>query len=71
MVDSGHVEPGCVHAEHRDVRLPGAGGGQQVVDVHAALEHDDPAPLAEQPQRRGLPGRTGGDDQDDDHVSPA
>ena len=73
VVDGRPVETGRFEADHRDVRLPGGGGREQVVDVDAALEHHDAWVVPEQPQRLGLPRRSRGDDQDDDplgHVSP-
>ena len=71
VLDRGRVEAGGVDAEHGDVRLAGAGGGQQVVDVDAPLEHHDPGPFPEQGEGRRLPRGPGRDHEDDDHVSPA
>ncbi len=68
VVDGGPVQAGRVEPEHRDVRLTGGGGGQQVVDVDAALEHDDAGVVAEHPERVGLPGRSRGHDQDERPV---
>ena len=71
VVDRGQVEAGRVDPEHGDVGLARAGGGEQVVDVDAPLEHHDAGPIAERGQRRRLPRRARRDHQDDDHVSPA
>ena len=55
VVDGRAVEPGRLDPHHRDVGLPGRRRGQQVVDVDAALQHDDARVVAEQPERLGLP----------------
>ena len=72
------VDGGAVEARARRGRRtatsawPARGGGEQVVDVDAALEHDDA-----RVRRRAaasaarLPGRAGGDDQDDDRSAIA
>ncbi|WP_180934092.1 hypothetical protein [Nocardioides ungokensis] len=71
VLGRGEVEPGCVETEHRHSRLAGAGRGQQVVDVHAALQHHDRGVPVQELHGPRLPGRAGSDDQHDDHrLSP-
>ena len=67
VVDGGEVESGRLDRHDRGVGLTGRRGGEQVVDVDAALEHDQVAPAGEHAQRAGLPGRPGGEEQDDLH----
>ena len=52
--------PGRVERDHGDVGLAGAGGGEQVVDVDAALEHDHA-------RRRASSSSSAGDS----HAAPA
>ena len=70
QVDRGLVEPRGVERDQRGVRLAGAAGGEQVVDVDAALEHDEPGTPGDQLEHRRLPRGAGGDDEDDDHGQP-
>ena len=70
QVDRGPVEPGSIEPDHGGVGLAGAGGGEQVVDVDAALEQHQARPLGDQREQRRLPGCARADHQDDDHVSP-
>ena len=63
--------PGRVEAEHRDVGLAGAGRGQQVVDVDAALEHHDrPGASPSSRSAARLPRRAGGDDRTTTTAQP-
>jgi hypothetical protein len=70
QVDGRGVEPGRVERDHGGVGLTGAAGGEQLVDVDAAFEHDHPGPRLDQLEHRRLPRGTRGDHQDDEHVSP-
>ena len=67
VVHGREVEPGRLDGDHRRVGLAGGRRGEQVVDVDAALEDDEVAAAAEQAERPGLPGRAGGEQQDDLH----
>ena len=51
-VDGGEVEARRLEGDHGGVGLPGRGGGEEVVDVDAALEDHQVAATAEQAERR-------------------
>ena len=64
VVDRRRVEARGVQRHHGHRRLAGGGGGHQVGDVHAALEHHDGGTGGQLAQGRGLPRRAGGDHED-------
>ena len=57
VLDRRDVEAGRVDTEHGDVGLAGTRGGQQVVDVDAALEHHDPGRARPAGRARSTPRR--------------
>ena len=70
QVDRAPVEPRSVERDQRRIRLAGAAGREQVVDVDTALEDHQPGTTGDQLEHGRLPRGAGGDDEDDDHVSP-
>ena len=62
MGDGCRVEAGQLRGDHGDVGLAGPGGGEQVSEVDAALEHDQ-AGARQRLERAGLPRGAGGRDQ--------
>ena len=68
VVDRREVEARRLQRHHGGVGLAGGRAGQQVVDVDAALEHDEVAATAQDAQGLGLPARAGGEQED--HLHP-
>jgi len=69
VLDRVAVETRGVERDQRHVGLARGRGREQVTDIDAALEHDHVVPLGEPGEGTRLPGGTGRQHQDDDHVS--